>query len=310
MFKPTDQPLRHYRTQVFDSARWERFDDRDDDILICTSYKSGTTWMQRICALLIFRSVELDRPMSMISPWLEIRGDSLETMLATYRAQTHRRFIKTHTPLDGLAWRPKNMHLVVVRDPRDVFMSMLNHFKNYNPETRAEFAAELRDADEAAKALPDDPNEMFQLWLTRGSFEWEVDGFPYWSVFHHARTFWERRDRPNIAFFHYSDLQADLGLEMRRIAAALGIDIDEDLWPALVEAATFRHMKADADRFVPESHLRMWNDNRRFFNKGTSGKWQGVLSAESLALFDHHAAEHYPPDMVAWMLDGSAAGTP
>lgn len=307
MFELSATPLRHYHSPLFDSRRWEHFERRDDDILICTAYKSGTTWMQRICSLLIFQTPELDRKLSEITPWLDIHGDKLETMLATYAAQKHRRFIKTHTPLDGLPWHGKNMHLVVVRDPRDVIMSILAHFKNLNPETKAEFAVEGRKIGAPPPAFPEDPNEAFRNWLTQAVYPWEKDGFPIFSAFHHLETFWQHRDQPNIAFFHFTDMKADLDGQMRRVSALLGIPVDEARWPALVEAATFGAMKAQAAQYAPESHLDMWKDAGTFFNKGKSGQWRDVLSAENLALFDRHVAEHYPADMIDFMVNGNAA---
>ena len=74
----------------------------------------------------------------------------------------------------------------VARDPRDVFMSMLNHLRNFNPEAQAIFAREMREAGVAKPEIPDDPNGFFRDWLSNGSFEWENDGAPYWSVFRHS----------------------------------------------------------------------------------------------------------------------------
>ena len=46
------QRTRTYRNAVMNSERWDRFEPRDGDIVITTSYKAGTTWMQGICAAL------------------------------------------------------------------------------------------------------------------------------------------------------------------------------------------------------------------------------------------------------------------
>ena len=52
-------------------------------------------------------------------------------------AQTDRRYIKTHSPLDGIPYFPDCAYLVVLRDPRDVFCSMLNHRDNMNDQDLA-----------------------------------------------------------------------------------------------------------------------------------------------------------------------------
>ncbi len=141
------------------------------------------------------------------------------------------------------------------------------------------------------------------MWLTNGSFPWESDGKPYWSVFSHGVSFWAHRQEPNILMVHYSDLKADLGAEMRRIAVALDIETPLDAWPELVAAASFESMKKNADRMAPDTNFKMWKDNSRFFNKGVSGQWQGVLSAESLALLDQVIAK-YPADFIGWLFNG------
>ena len=47
---------RNYRSFVADNARWDHLELRADDIIISTPAKCGTTWMQMMCALLIFQS--------------------------------------------------------------------------------------------------------------------------------------------------------------------------------------------------------------------------------------------------------------
>ena len=50
-----------------DSGRWDGFPFREGDIVISTRSKSGTTWMQMICALLVFRTAELPAKLSVLS---------------------------------------------------------------------------------------------------------------------------------------------------------------------------------------------------------------------------------------------------
>jgi aryl sulfotransferase len=304
---PIPQRIHRYETLAFDSDRWDAFPHRPGDIVVCTSYKAGTTWTQMICALLIFQEPKLDRPIGLISPWLDMKSQPIEATIALYEAQTHRRFIKTHTAFDGIPYYEDAIYLFCGRDPRDIFMSLLHHIQNLNPDATADFVRSRRETGAPGGPRPTlttDPNDLFRLWLTRGSFPWEHDGFPFWSVFHHAATFWAARDLPNVHFLHYSDLQADLEGQMRRLAEILGIEVAEGRWPALVEAACFESMRANADMSAPDTEWSMWRDNREFFHRGTNGQWEGVLSEESLALFDEVLADRVPPDLGRWLLAG------
>ena len=94
-----------YRTLIMDSQRWKGFEFRSSDIVISTPPKCGTTWTQMLCAMLIFDGPDFPAPLSQLSPWLDQTISSLDTVRDLYAAQPHRRFIKTHTPLDGLPMR-------------------------------------------------------------------------------------------------------------------------------------------------------------------------------------------------------------
>ena len=301
---------RHYRNNFMDSARWSALALRPDDILVCTAYKAGTTWTQMMCALLIFQAPRLPLPLAELSPWLELRAHARDETIARYEAQTHRRFIKTHTPLDGLPYSATATYLVCARDPRDIFISMQHHKANQKTGKVAAMILARGEDVIPPPDLPSDINEAFQLWMTKGSFEWEEDGYPYWSAFHHLESFWAFRQLPNVHFLHYADLKADLEGQMRRIATILGIEIDEARWPALIKAATFQDMQRNADRTAPDTDLDLWHDNSRFFHSGTSGKWRTELSAASLACYTRVARQRKPAAMIRWFEEGSAAGDP
>ena len=57
-----------YTSADEDSARWDGFPFRDGDIVISTRSKTGTTWVQMICALLIFQRPDLEAPVGWYSP--------------------------------------------------------------------------------------------------------------------------------------------------------------------------------------------------------------------------------------------------
>ena len=294
-----------YQHPFFDSTRWNEFEQRPGDIVVCTSYKAGTTWTQMICALLVHQTPELPRPLAELSPWLDLRLASMADINANYGSQEHRRVIKTHTPLDGLSYREDASYVFCGRDPRDVFLSMQNHMGNMNIEKIGQAMAAQGLQATPPPPLPDDVNERFHLWMQSGTFDWEEDGLPFWSHFRHAQTYWAFRNLGNIHFLHYADLKADLEGQMRPIADLLDIAVPEDKWPALVKAATFEDMQANADRTAPDANFNLWHSNKNFFNKGENRQWEGVLSAENLQIYKGTFRQRYGAEIVDWLERGS-----
>lgn len=300
---------RTYKNAVWDSTRWEAFTPRDDDILITTSYKAGTTWMQGICAALVFQAPVPPKPQDELSPWIEAKFASTEETMALLEGLTNRRYIKTHSPLDCVIFHDRAKYIFVGRDGPDVFMSMWNHWNNMAPE----FIDMLNNApDREGPALPPPPAEVgpaFDDWLTKASFEWETDGYPFWSHLTHAQTWWDYRHLDNIYFVHYTDLLKDLDGEMRKISAFLDIPVNEAIWPDLVEGVTFKSMKANAGVMAPGATAGLWKDTSNFFHKGTNRRWEGVLSDDQIRHYREIAKAKLGPDLEVWLEHGAAGST-
>ena len=73
-----------------------------------TYAKTGTTWTQQIVGKLVFRGAEFDA--FAISPWVDFRLHPLDQVMGMLEAQNHRRFLKTHLPLDALVFAPVKRH--------------------------------------------------------------------------------------------------------------------------------------------------------------------------------------------------------
>ena len=305
--------LRRYRNLIFDSARWDGFVFRLDDIVISTSPKCGTTWTQMICALLVFRTTTFDRPLDLISPWLDMQTRDLASVRADLDEQTHRRFIKTHTPFDGLPDDPNVTYICVGRDPKDVFRSWDNHWANMDMLAVIGARERAVGLDDVMDILAQGPPvraeteiERFRDWVDDPTPETEAMNLQH--TMHHLRTFWDARDRPNIVMLHYDDLQRDLDGQMRRLASVLDIEVDEGIWPELVAAATFEHMRDHADEVAPDTTNAIWTDNRRFFNRGSTGQWRDLLDDVDLEHYERRVVELADPDLVRWAEHGALAG--
>jgi aryl sulfotransferase len=303
-----------YKHLMFDSDRWDGFEFRPDDIVISTPPKCGTTWTQMICALVLFQTTSFDRPLDLISPWLDMQTRPRADIVADLEAQTHRRFMKTHTPLDGIPWEPTVTYIAVGRDPRDVAVSWDHHLANMDMVkmfTARQNAVGLDDiADRLAAGPPEFPdNEVDRFWRWVDDDTSVYEGHTLKATLHHLQTFWDVRDRENIMLLHYDDLTRDLEAEMRDLAARLDVTVADAKWPALVEAARFEQMKDRADLLTPESSADIWKDNTEFFHAGRSGQWRALCDDADMDRYFARVAELAPPDFAAWVHGGKAART-
>ncbi|HEY4609215.1 MAG TPA: sulfotransferase domain-containing protein, partial [Ilumatobacteraceae bacterium] len=236
--------VRRYEGKVFDSGRWDGLKLRPGDIVISTPPKCGTTWTQMICALLIFQEPELPLPLDTLSPWIDMVTRARTELFAELEAQTHRRFIKTHTPLDGIANDPSITYICVGRDPRDVALSMNRHIDNMDVgaflETRERAAAidgvELGPLP-APRPRPDGDRDRFWQWVDDETPSTRSGGVSLRFTIEHLQTFRDAADDLDIVFLHFDELKADLEGQMRQLAAHLKIEVAEELWPRLVQAA-------------------------------------------------------------------------
>jgi len=284
-----------YQNWMLDSTRWQQFKVRDDDIVVATPYKSGTTWMQTIVLHLIFQDLQV-REVHAFSPWLDRRLYPLAPILDRLEAQTHRRCIKSHLPLDGLIYFPQAKYIVVGRDARDVFMSLWNHDSHFTPEYYETLNNTPGRVGDPLPPCPDNPRDYWHNWITRGWFAWESEGYPHWSNMRHIQTWWNYRHLPNILMVHYNDLLKDLPSEIQRIADYLSIELSSEMLASIANLVTFSRMKEDAEQILPGIEFSFIGGAQTFINKGTNGRWREVLTEDDLKLYEAAVARNLTPD--------------
>ncbi len=310
-------PTREYRTSIMDSHRWDGFRPRADDIVVATYGKSGTTWVQRIVDLLIFQTSEA-RPVMQIAPWLDaVFLGPVEPNLEMLEAQTHRRSIKTHLPLDAVPFYEGVKYLHIGRGGLDVFMSLHNHLFNFRPEMKERMANAAREvARQNPSAMPRedtpaDPRQFFLQWIKEAE-DYTTSGFgvdlPY---FEFENTYWRERRCENLLFVHYNDLKTNLEGEMHRIADFVGIAVPQKVMSELVQAASFDAMKKDGAGLAPAGQLAFDKGADTFFNKGTNNRWKGVLTAADVARYETLVQRKWSPALRTWIENGRrVAGEP
>lgn len=288
--------IRDLHSHHFDSTIWDDFKFRSDDIIISTYGKAGTTWTQQIIAQMMFGG-DPELSVAEMSPWLDLRVPPKEVKLPLVEAQTHRRFIKTHLPVDALVFSPQARYLYIGRDGRDVVWSLYNHHSNANQIWYDALNDTPGRVGPAIEPPPDDITEYFRDWF-------EKDGFPFWSFWENVRSWWTIRSLPNVMLLHFEDLKRDMPGEMRRIAKFLSIDIDESRWDDIVEYCSFDWMKRNATKSVPAGGA-FWDDGAKvFINKGVSGRWRDTLSKETVTRYEAKCVEEFGEECAKWLATG------
>ena len=298
-----------YQNHHLDSTRWHAYQPRLDDVIISTSYKSGTTWMQEIVRQLVCLGQAAPQRDEValwdVSPCLDTRFPPLDEIIAKLEAQQHRRLIKSHMALDGLSFFPQVKYIVVGRDARDVAMSLWNHYANF-----AEAFYEINNLPGRLGEPLAPPNDFHNYWrnfFTRGWFAWEREGYPFWGNLHHTQSWWDYRHLPNILFVHYNDLLTDLPGEIQRIASFLQIPLADGALAAMLPTVRLPAMRDRAERLDPAMKTYWKEGAKTFFFQGTNGRWKDALSTAELALYDEAAASVLTPECRAWLEYGRAA---
>lgn len=284
---------RPHITPFEDSRRWAKVPYRPGDIVIATPPKCGTTWTQRIVMSLLWPADDAPSTRGELSPWVDIRASDIDDVAARLAAQTHRRFIKTHSPADGIPLDPDVRYVLVYRNPADALVSWGNHREAMRPEVveALNAAGAVDGLDGVPVAFDGDYDELLVEWTA------------YWSPGRHLASWWPLRHEPNVVFLHYTDLDADLAGEMARLAAFLDIEVPSDLWTATVERCRIDAMRTEA-RAAGVSHRMFVNGADSFFHKGGVGRGRQLLTEAQLATVAEHHASILPTEACAWLEAG------
>jgi aryl sulfotransferase len=295
-----------------DSDRWRRFAFRDGDIVISTPSKCGTTWMQSIVGMLVLGRSDLGEPISRLSPWLDMLIVTEEEVFGRLERQRHRRFIKTHTPLDGIPRLPSATYICLIRHPLDVALSDRDHGDNMRVDHAMALRVSASGEPDPDLVLPEEgpaASGDYLRWFVDNDNQPTGSG-PYGLADYcqQVTTYWNDRSAANVHLFHYADMWRDLDAEMRRVADVLGVRIDEGAWPALLEAATIDSMRSRAAMAAPNADAGIWRSPERFFKTGGTRGWASHLTPDDLDHF-HDRLRALSGDAAEWVLRGRVALT-
>ena len=297
MYAESPTKRREVRTRIMDSTRWNELKLRPGDIVVASWGKSGTTLTVQMVSQLVSKGAEGAR---VKAPWVEaLPFAPKEKMLAAVEALPDPRLLKTHLPFDALVFSDRVRYVYVARDPRDVVWSAYNHHVSLTAESIASFN-DAGGAGPLVAPYTGSVRDYYLHWLERD----ELPGFtlnePFWP---HVRGWWEQRRRPNVLLMHHASITARLPVQMHRLAAFLGIEIDPSSLSAMLEHCRIDYMR-DHAAGLPAYTRIFQRGAASFFHRGTNGQWRDALTAEESARCDAVAERELTADCARWLRTG------
>ena len=225
---------------------------RPSDVVITPFGKSGTTWTQQIVHTLRTRGDMAFDDISRVVPWIETSTDLGLDLNAEQRANP--RAFKSHLTYDVI---PKGgRYINVMRDPADAAVSMFKFEEGWFLEPGAVSLDEY----------------VQQEYLKHPRY------------FAHLKSWWPQRHADNVLFLCYEDMLGDAEQTIRRIAAFIGIELDQALLDLTLTHSSIEFMLQHKDRF-DDAMLRARSEHVCNLPKGSdSAKVRKGKSGDGVSL--------------------------
>ena len=258
---------------MFDKAIDKAFDNyipTEQDVFVCSYFKSGTNWMMQVAHQIANRGEgEFDDILDVI-PWADCPAPDTTISLADPRpvqlSKTGLRVIKTHARADYVPYNDKARYICVVRDPKDVVVSGHYFFGNML----------------LGSLMP-----SIATWVRHSCSKDAV--FGHWADF--TNSYWPWRERANVLFLRYEDMQDDPQGTITRLAEWMSVDLSAEEIEKVREKSTFSYMKSIDHKFYPGEVTPFAKSGGSMMRSGKKGGSGEVLSLAQQQAIDASCRE-------------------
>ncbi|KAM4697363.1 sulfotransferase 1C1-like [Rhinophrynus dorsalis] len=260
-------PLPESTCQIWD--RIHNFQARDEDILVATYPKAGTTWVQEIVDLIMAEGdvqKSMRAPCFIKIPFLELAvPEPIPLGLDVAEKMPSPRIIKTHLPVQLVPpsfWEKNTKVVYVARNAKDCMVSYY-HFQRMN------------------KGLPD-PGTWENYFST-----FLFGEVPWGSWFDHVIGWWKAKDKHRILYIFYEDMIEDPRREIQKVMMFLGKDLSEDVLEKICQHTSFQTMKENPmANYSTIPTFVMDQSISPFMRKGVVGDWKNHFLVAQNEVFE------------------------
>ena len=242
------------------------------DVFVVTYVKSGTNWMMQLAHQLLFHGAGDYEHIHCVVAWPDVKrmgpmatyAIPLEDPRVWMASPEGKRVIKTHYRWEDVPYSPDAKYIIVIRDPKDVFVSSYHFFLRDGPFYFTNFSVPA----------------WLELFL---SDQFVMGGS--WGVT--TAGYWAQRDKPNVLICSFKEMRRDLEGSVRRVAAFLGVDASPDLVRTVTELSSFEYMKRIDDKFSTGKFLHI-GKAAAMMRKGSEGAATELITPAQARRIDEH----------------------
>lgn len=267
MFKRLLRPI----NKKFNSAMigvFDGYEPTEHDVFICSFMKSGTNWMMQVVHQIAHRGEGEFKEILHVVPWPDSPSQEMTIGIDDPRpvkfSPTGLRAIKTHAPADLVPYSDKAKYVCVVRDPKDVTVSAYHFFRSVM----------------LGSLMP-----TIETWVkySRNS------AFGSWGDF--TDSYWRWRNRPNVLFFTYEEMNDNTLDCIKSIADLMAVELTEQELAKVVELSSFAYMKSVDHKFYPGEIGPFGDGGGRMVRQGKNRASGEILSAAQQKMIDDNCRE-------------------
>ncbi|XP_058023525.1 sulfotransferase 6B1-like [Ahaetulla prasina] len=255
------------------------FRAREDDIILASYPKTGSSWVQRILMQLEVASGKYDEDEQ------KRRQQTLQELSLIYFLESgepgkfermeklpSRQIIKTHLipqKLPKSLFEQKAKILVLLRNPKDIAVSYFHFSKGI-------------------KLISDQEtwDEYFEAFIT--------GKVAYGSYFDHVIEWNKHLDDSNIFFITYEEIKENPASALKKIAKFFDLSVTEKKIESIVKETCFESMKDNAGIYGKVGQV--------LFRKGIVGDWRSVFSESQNEKMDRKFEETIAKTKLGMML--------
>lgn len=265
---------RSYHLQATMALR-SQYIARDDDIILASPMKTGTTWLKALCFSILHEETlgktEEDDPLHHRDPLVDnhpaVYVQTLEVQVFTAKpppdisGMKSPRLFHTHLPYTALpdSIKTSNCKLVyITRNPKDTLVSMWHFFNKLRTPEQGPYPFEQ-------------------------AFESFINGVSHFGpFFDHVLQYWNQslKSPDKILFLKYEDLKKDPKGEVKKLASFLEKpfnnekEVEDVIWRCSLER--LKNLEVNKNGIDPWVGMQ----NSAFFRSGIVGDWKNMMSEE------------------------------